>query len=156
MGATFRQRNPSATKNILHAILDAGKFEVAVGFPRGKAQAYPDGTSVINIAAAHVYGVGVPERDFMAFAKKDIAHVTKSIMEKVAKSTVEIDPDKAMKLREAAGIAAADAIRASIIKLDDPPNSPATIAKKGSSNPLVDTGHMKDSVTHIVRKRTRA
>lgn len=39
-------------------------------------------------------------------------------------------------------------IKQSIINLKLPPNAPATIARKGSSNPLIDTGRMVASVRH--------
>ena len=45
------------------------------------------------------------------------------------------------------GAYAADVIQQRIVDLKEPPNSPITIALKGSSNPLVDTGHMRQSVT---------
>ncbi len=32
----------------------------------------------------------------------------------------------------------------------DPPNAPATIAKKGVDNPLIDTGQMINSIRHVV------
>ena len=34
-----------------------------------------------------------------------------------------------------------------------PPNSPRTIAKKGSDSPLIDTGEMRKAITHVVRER---
>lgn len=34
-----------------------------------------------------------------------------------------------------------------------PPNSPKTIAKKGSDSPLIDTGEMRKAITHVVRDR---
>lgn len=40
----------------------------------------------------------------------------------------------------------ANAIRRSITALRDPPNAASTIARKGSSNPLVDTGAMRNAV----------
>ena len=38
----------------------------------------------------------------------------------------------------------------SITKLNTPPNSPKTIALKGSSNPLIDTGFLRANVTFKV------
>lgn len=32
------------------------------------------------------------------------------------------------------------------------PNSPRTIALKGSSRPLIDTGAMQEAITYVVRK----
>ncbi len=34
-----------------------------------------------------------------------------------------------------------------------PPNSPKTIAQKGSDSPLIDTGEMRKAITHVVRER---
>lgn len=38
----------------------------------------------------------------------------------------------------------------SITQLDIPPNAPKTIARKGSSNPLIDTGFLRANVTFKV------
>ena len=40
-------------------------------------------------------------------------------------------------------------IKRSITKLRTPPNKPSTIKKKGSTNPLIDTGQMRTSITHV-------
>jgi hypothetical protein len=40
-------------------------------------------------------------------------------------------------------------IQQKIVDLRDPPNAQATIDKKGSDNPLIDTGAMKDNVKYI-------
>lgn len=34
-----------------------------------------------------------------------------------------------------------------------PPNSPRTIAQKGSDSPLIDTGEMRKAITHVVREK---
>ena len=44
------------------------------------------------------------------------------------------------------GNKAQDDIKAEIVSLSTPPNSPLTIELKGSQNPLIDSGLMKDSV----------
>lgn len=45
------------------------------------------------------------------------------------------------------GAVAAGATQQYITDLQTPPNAPFTIEKKGSSNPLIDTGSMRASVT---------
>ena len=37
-----------------------------------------------------------------------------------------------------------------------PPNSPRTIAQKGSDSPLIDTGEMRKAITQVVRNRGEA
>lgn len=41
-------------------------------------------------------------------------------------------------------------VQTTITELDDPPNAPYTIAKKGADNPLIDTGRMRQSVDFAV------
>lgn len=54
------------------------------------------------------------------------------------------------------GVEAEGAIKQYITDLDSPPNKPATIRRKGSSNPLIDTGNMRESVTSaVVRKKPK-
>ena len=48
------------------------------------------------------------------------------------------------------GEAIAGQLRESIINLTEPPLAPATVARKGSDKPLVDTGHMLASVDYEV------
>ena len=48
------------------------------------------------------------------------------------------------------GASAAAAVQHSIVRLREPPNSPYTIARKGSSNPLIDTGTMRTAVSWVV------
>jgi hypothetical protein len=38
-------------------------------------------------------------------------------------------------------------VQAYMVDLKTPPNAPSTIARKGSSNPLIDTGQLKDAIT---------
>ncbi len=54
------------------------------------------------------------------------------------------------------GLEAEGAIKDYITDLDTPPNAASTIRRKGSSNPLIDTGNMRDSVTStVVRKKPK-
>lgn len=51
------------------------------------------------------------------------------------------------------GASAAGMVRQYMTDLKDPPNAPSTIAKKGSANPLIDTGSLRGSITHTVVNR---
>ena len=50
------------------------------------------------------------------------------------------------------GIVAESDIKQKISSIYSPPNAPSTIAKKGSSKPLIDSGFMLASVSHGVAK----
>jgi len=45
------------------------------------------------------------------------------------------------------GLIAASDVKKAIVDLKYPENAPSTIAQKGSSNPLIDTGQLRQSVT---------
>lgn len=149
MTVRVNQKNSKAIEKACREMVKLATKEVAVGFPLGQAQAYPDGTSVVSVASSHVYGLGVPKRDFMGFAKDEITNKTAPIIVKALKS------ENKDSLYEAAGLTAQAAIQNAIVALDEPPNSPKTIARKGSANPLIDTGHMVQSVTYVVREKTK-
>ena len=53
-------------------------------------------------------------------------------------------------IMEQVGAIAAGATQQYITDLRDPPNAPYTIAKKGSDNPLIDSGSLRASVTYKV------
>jgi hypothetical protein len=42
-------------------------------------------------------------------------------------------------------------VQRKIVKLKDPPNQPSTIRKKKSSNPLIDTGRLRQSIDFEVK-----
>lgn len=51
---------------------------------------------------------------------------------------------------ETVGVVAAAAVKVYMTDLKTPPNAASTIRKKGSNNPLIDSGAMRQSVTHQV------
>lgn len=54
------------------------------------------------------------------------------------------------KLMNQIGAIAAGSVQQYMTDLKDPPNAKSTIAKKGSDNPLIDTGALRASVTYKV------
>ena len=150
MSVKIIHKNPGAIKKIYGDLKKVDGLHVAVGFPKGKARAYPDGEEVAFVAACHVYGYGVPTRDFMALAKEDIIKNTRPILKRI-QETKASKPELYM---EQAGKKAVQAIQKAITDLKDPPNTERTIQLKGgSSNPLIHTEHMRGSVDYEVRQK---
>jgi hypothetical protein len=121
--------------------------ELQVGFMSGAT--YPDGTPVAMVAAIQNYGApeaGIPARPFfsnMVAAKspdwgESLGNVLKA---------QEYDADLALK---AMGVGISGQLQESIRETDSPALAPATIARKGFATPLVDTGHMLNSVQFSV------
>lgn len=105
---------------------------------------YDDGTSVPMVAQALNYGTNIiPPRPFMTIAMHDHQ---REWLDTLAKELKKDQPIKRAAQRTA------QAIRRDIVKtiknLDEPPNASATIKKKGSSNPLINTRLLSRSVTY--------
>lgn len=164
--ATFRRtgRVDTIVEQLCQTIKDADKWEVAVGYPVGveglgtPEPAYDDGSggevpSIIEVALKNNYGVGAPRRAFMDAAVPDMeatfSDVIKNTSEKLAMGEAKIEA-----VLDLAGLQAEDNIRDSIDNGDWLPNSPMTIALKGSDHPLIDTTTMRNRATHKVRERT--
>ena len=110
---------------------------------------YTDGTPVPNVAAWNEFGApraGIPERPFMQPAvDESVDDIRLLLGSEIDRNRMVIDQDTADKI----GLLLQAAIQEKIVKVRFPWNSPATIAKKrGSDNPLIDTGKMRTSVTY--------
>ncbi len=152
MSATY-QKNPGWINGLLKRYQSISEKVIAVGFPAGKCQAYPDGEEVAQVAYDNVNGIGCPVRDFMAYADYGIRKSTAPLLSAIAQQTNLGNNNAVDALQEAAGLAGAQAIKSAIIEGDYIPNSPVTIAKKGSSKPLIDTGHLVQTATYAVRNK---
>jgi len=131
--------------------LDNDPF-VKVGFTK------PDnhkesGESLLLIASSNEFGTSdgrIPERSFMRSTADRIRDRVSQMVDKGydkiinRKSTVK-------KILDEIGLFVTAETQKTIAEIDSPANSEKTINKKGSSNPLVDTGFMRQSVKHEVR-----
>lgn len=118
-----------------------------VGFLEGAT--YPDGKPVAMIAAIQEFGApraNIPARPFF---RNMIAKKSKEWPRAVADLLVQNDYDVARTLDQA-GFAIEGQLRQSIQQTNAPPLAQSTIDRKGHSKPLVDTGHMLNSVDHEV------
>lgn len=146
-----------ANSGWLEALIDRykGGAEVAVGLPRGSDGAgvrYPNGTDLLDVAYYNELGIGVPER---AFIRAGVRSNLDKINDLSAELVPEINEGKIdlTTAGEAIGLLAAAGVKQFIIDLETPPNAPSTVKAKGSSNPLVDTGLLNQSITHEVREK---
>ena len=116
---------------------------VEVGF--FESSRYPDGTPVAAVAAWNEFGTGrIPERPFMRNAiKMGRAPLVAILREHVDHRTMAVDN----RVGGLLGTAMQGQIQRSITTLRSPPNAPSTIRAKRSSNPLLDTGVLRSSVS---------
>ena len=141
---------PKVNKNdLLDAVLQKLKLQfgsVDVGFFKG-THTYPNGKDVTTVARDNDQGTKrIPERPFMIPAGNKAANKTINI----TVGSIASGMDESQALSRAA-IMFKNAIAREITNLKEPPNSPYTIEKKGSSNPLIDSGDMRKSVKWKLR-----
>ena len=94
--------------------------------------------------------VEIPERRFIRGAyeekQKDMAKQAQVLVEQYIH--LRIDEDA---FWSALGQMLAGMVQSYLTELDEPPNSSITVTNKGSSNPLVDTGRLRQAITYKVR-----
>lgn len=108
-----------------------------------------EGVTVAMVAAWAEYGLGQPERSWLRAwidgAKVEIDRV-------LAAETRAVLTGKRTQAQALArvGVWAVGQIQARIAAGIDPPNAESTIARKGSSTPLIDTNQFRSSITSKV------
>jgi len=113
---------------------------------------HPSGDeTVASIGFKNEFGIGVPERSFMRSTiqakKKDIISLQKKLLKQIVNGSMKVETGLGL-----VGEFMADAITQKIVAIRTPANSPITIKLKGSSNPLIDTGQLKNSITYEVNR----
>jgi len=123
---------------------------VKVGFPKESSETKStdsEGVSAVFKATSNNFGLGIPKRPFMNIAfeknKRDYRKI-------IIKSFKKIESLDMVKFSNKLGIKAQGDVQKEIIALRSPANSEATIKAKKSSNPLINSGHMLQSVTYQV------
>lgn len=102
---------------------------------------------VAEIAVINNYGTrNIPQREFMGSSFDEKKPELLQIQSKAYNSVIDgkISVKKGLKIL---GVWGSRTIKKKITALKSPPNAPYTIKRKGSSNPLIDTGQMRASVT---------
>lgn len=128
------------------ATLDGlGDLEGKVGW--FESAVYPDGTPVAYVATIHEHGAGpIPARPFMRPAVAEYGASWMKLLGEGAKAALNgsVSPHAVL---EAVTLRAAGDVGKAIQAVTSPALKPMTIARKGFSKPLIDTGQMFQSVT---------
>lgn len=104
---------------------------------------YDDGTPVAQVAFWQEFGTArIPMRPFMRNA---IVKNTRKWGDSV--KTALIGTNDSEKVLKMLGEIMRGDIVLSLTNLNTPPNAPSTIKQKGSSNPLIDTGLLRSSIS---------
>jgi hypothetical protein len=118
---------------------------VRVGFPYGRVP-----VEVINKATWNEYGTrNIPERPFMRNAMRINRNKYLRIMRRQGKLILRGEITSTEVLNKLGQLGVSDIVK-EINTLMEPPLHPSTIAAKGSSKPLIDTGEMRAAVTYEI------
>ena len=154
MPLKIKQSNPGWLKKLIDRY--GGGMEIAVGFPKGSEGAgvsYPDGTLLLDVAFWNEFGTGtIPERPFLRAGVRENLDEINELAEGLVKEINEGNIDL-ITAGEAIGQQASAGVKQYIVDLTSPANAPSTIKAKKSSNPLVDTGLLSQSITHEARSK---
>jgi hypothetical protein len=118
---------------------------VKIGFPAVNSKTMSTdqmGQTALMKATVNNFGLGVPKRPFM-----EVAFASNVIKYKKLIGKMLISGEDSNKIASTLGAVGQGDVQKAIVDLKSPPNAQSTIDAKGSSNPLIDTGHMRQSVT---------
>ena len=88
----------------------------------------------------------IPERSYLRAWFDENVDALQATMERLIGQVVEGKISGRAALETIGGYVVTH-VQAYMVDLKTPPNAPSTIARKGSSNPLIDTGQLKDAIT---------
>lgn len=133
-------------RQIKRLLSDAKAVTVSVGI-RGA-----ENSDLAEYAAANEFGTDtIPERSFLRTTVDEnearYAEVISRGVRKVVdgRSTFRVEFGKI-------GERVVRDVQRKIRAIKDPPNAPATVARKGVNNPLIDTGRMRQSIDYVVEE----
>jgi hypothetical protein len=134
----------SGVDGLLKRVKESGTVDIGIIDAGGHDNS---SETVASIAYKHEFGIGVPERSFMRTTmterKKEIINLQETLLKKIQNGDMDIKQALGILGRTVSGF-----VSKKIVDIKSPPNSPATLkAKKPKTNPLIDTGQMKNSVT---------
>ena len=149
MARQFSDLTP-AGRRLFRELKKLEGLEVQVGFQSD--QKYEDGTSIAEVAAHNEFGSSdTPERPFMRQSFENHEAELKAGCE--AANRVVNSGGSAEQALQQLGTLAKGLIQDEIVNGGFAPNAEPTIQKKGSEQPLIDTGTMRQSVNFVIKRR---
>lgn len=137
-------------KRFLAEMQKLADSEIHVGFQRGD-DPYDDGTDLVDVAAYNELGSSDrPARPFMKQSFENHEDELKAACGHAFK-TVSNGGTTEAALKQLGAFAKA-LVQTEIRDGEFEPNKESTIKKKGSDRPLIDTGHMRQSVNFVIKK----
>lgn len=152
MAEEFTDLTPEG-KKFFRELKKLKKMEVVVGFQAGEATE-ENGADLVDIAAYNELGTsGTPARPFMKQSFENHEDFLKNACARV-NQTINSGGSTEQALNKL-GVELKGLVQSEIVDGEFAPNAEATIKRKKSDKPLIDTGTMRQSVNYAVRQRTK-
>ena len=149
MGFGFTDLTPEG-KKYFRELKKMTDMEIQVGFQGD--QKYEDGTSIAQVAAINDFGASdIPERPFMRQSFENHEGELQAACD--AAQRLVSSGGSAEQALQQIGVVAKGLVQDEIVNGGFAPNAESTIKKKGSEQPLIDTGTMRQSVNFVVKRR---
>ena len=149
MGFGFTDLTPEG-KKYFRELKKMTDIEIQVGFQGD--QKYEDGTSIAQVAAVNEFGASdIPERPFMRQSFENHEGELQAACD--AAQRLVSSGGSAEQALQQIGVVAKGLVQDEIVNGGFAPNAESTIKKKGSEQPLIDTGTMRQSVNFVVKRR---
>ena len=149
MGFGFSDLTPEG-KKYFRELKKMTDMDIQVGFQGD--QKYEDGTSIAQVAAINEFGASdIPERPFMRQSFENHESELQAACD-TAQRLVSSGGSAEQALQQI-GVIAKGLVQDEIVNGGFAPNAESTIKKKGSEQPLIDTGTMRQSVNFVVKRR---
>ena len=140
-------------KKFMKELRELAELEVRIGYQAGEAE--DNGVDMTDIAMWNELGTEhAPSRPFMRDSvDKHIPAINHMLMDQ---KDALLSGRTAKEILNTVGIFQKDLMQTEIEQGEFAANAPATIKKKGSDKPLIDTGRMKNSVNYQIVKKGSA
>lgn len=150
-----KQQVEEALRNLIKRFEEQG-LQVLVGVPKGAGSYHAEdgkpALTIATIAAVNEFGSAngrIPARPFLRTA---IEEGTPKFVRLAELDMPDIVTGKhpISRLLHRMGNIAVGMVQQKITDIKSPPNAASTIAKKGSDNPLIDTGALRQSINYEI------
>lgn len=143
--------------DVLKALQAMAKKEVLIGIPEEESSRPGETISNAELGYIHEFGSpasNIPARPFLIPGVEQAQKGAAAILKEGAQETLSTNKPIDESL-DRAGVLASNSVKRQFTSPTNgwPPDSPATIARKGSDRPLIDTAELRRSVTHVVVKK---
>lgn len=105
--------------------------------------------TIAQIAEIHEYGLGVPQRSWLRGFLDENDKQIRAVRSKLWRQLVELKIDSETAASRL-GAWLVGGIKKRIAARIPPPNAESTIARKGSSTPLIDTGQLRSAINYRI------